>query len=346
MKLFLLLFFRMHLFVVMLFGVACAQEKSGKKLLRIYEDNDFLNMRGHGTDRAYSGGNRLDLFIERARKPFLIPGFVNIPQDSMTFFNQWGAMQMVFTPSNIADPYFQPHDYFYSGSLFLTHSSYAYNRSRNYSFQTELQAGIRGPYAFGRETQTWVHRMLAYRLPKGWDHQLKTAPVLNLNFTFEKQVAAVGSWLELIAGTKLRMGTFENGISVYPLLRIGIMAPYFSGFINQYSGGRVVAGKKRKMQAYLVISPEAKWMLTNAMLQTNGLLKRKEIKPISDAYANTEANSYNRQNIIRHFIFSVNYGAVISTGKFAISYMQNTSTEMRKNTYSHEFGNISLYFTL
>lgn len=43
-------------------------------------------------------------------------------------------------------------------------------------------------------------------------------------------------------------------------------------------------------------------------------------------------------------VYSISYGAVATSGNFSISFIQNTSSAMMKGLYSHEVGNISLYF--
>jgi hypothetical protein len=58
-----------QLYYLLLFGNGYAQTKNEGKLLRIYEDNDFINIRGKGTDRAYSGGTRVDIFYQLKRRP-------------------------------------------------------------------------------------------------------------------------------------------------------------------------------------------------------------------------------------------------------------------------------------
>jgi hypothetical protein len=47
---------------------------------------------------------------------------------------------------------------------------------------------------------------------------------------------------------------------------------------------------------------------------------------------------------INNIVFVSNFGAVASTSDFSISFNQNSSTAMMKGLYSHEVGNISLYF--
>ena len=48
-----------------------AQSKESKeptKLFRMYEDDDYFNIRGKGTDKSYSNGTRLDFFYQKKNK--------------------------------------------------------------------------------------------------------------------------------------------------------------------------------------------------------------------------------------------------------------------------------------
>ncbi len=318
-----------------------AQEKRMNSLLRIYVDNDFFNIRGRGTDRAYTGGLRFDLFYEKKNKSILVPG-ARSNRDSSVYMGQWGIMQAAFTPGNISSPYFQPHDYFYSAALFVNHSQFYYNRAKHYSFQTEFQLGIRGPAAFGQQSQTFFHRAIDYTIPKGWDNQLQNAPLVNANFTFEKQIASPGRRIELIAGVKSFLGTFKTGLSIYPLLRVGIMTPYFDGYIGQVSGKpQSGSQKKNKLQAYLIIRPDIQFVLNNALVSGGAFATR----PVLKLDDRTSSIGYSNSGI-RHCVYSIDYGVIVSKGRFGLSFIQNTSSEWKKSTYSHEFGNVSLYLGL
>jgi len=44
---------------------AKAQQEANTRLFRAYVDNDFFNIRGEGTDDAYTGGLRVDLFYTK-----------------------------------------------------------------------------------------------------------------------------------------------------------------------------------------------------------------------------------------------------------------------------------------
>jgi lipid A 3-O-deacylase len=295
------------------------QPATASHLLRIYEDNDLFNIRGKITDDAYTAGTRIDYFYN--------PNTYG-----------WGIMQLIFTPDDISNPGYQPDDYPWSGGLIATHTLYSYNPSKKFDFQTEMVLGVIGPAALARPTQDLIHTMENYFHPMGWGHQFQNDLLLNFNFTAEKQLASWGPAVEIIAGGQVFTGTMKNGIALYPMIRIGRMTPFFQGYLSQYTnrGNRQNRRHARKWQAYFIIRPEGQLVLTNAMLEGGVLTGNPNTRKNKSATRPYHA--------LRPLVYALNYGGVVSSGNFSISFNQNSSSAMMKGLYSHEVGNISLYF--
>lgn len=310
-----------------------AQPEAPIRLLRIYEDNDYLNLAGKGTDRAYTNGLRLELFYEKQKRSLLrLDDW--LPKAGINSIDtyRWALMQMMFTPMDLANPNFQAGDYPYSGVLFLTHSMVSYNKIKRYNFRTEMLGGIRGPAALAEQSQIVIHRLTGDQRPKGWQNQLDTKVLLNLSFTVEKQLANINTLAEIITGASLSTGTLTNSVSVYPLIRLGKMVPYFNGFLSQYSG-RYSDG--RKLQCYLFTKPIISLVVSNALM--HGQIGRSagtlwEGRPPFTAPVN-------------HFTAELEYGLVIVAGKLSVSYTQKPTTAYNRGMYSHNTGNISLHLS-
>jgi len=327
-------------------------EEAPTFLFRLYEDNDFINIRGLGTDDAYTNGTRLDLFYTK-KQPGRHGLYRLLPKagENTARTPMDGLMQLMFTPRDISQAAYQPDDYPYSGALVVTHTLYSYNPVEKFDWQTELVAGVIGPASLAAQTQRIVHKLIHYQRPMGWDHQFRNDLLLNINMTAEKQVAAWGHTLEVIGGGQVFYGTMLNGITFYPLIRIGKMTPYFQGYSSQYSG--------KKWQFYFVIKPEAQIIFRNAMLQGGMFTHNPNLgaghAPAPKGHAATMATTTATMTTptetslpyrgLEHWVYSLNYGAVLSHGNFGISFIQNTSSAMMKGLYSHEVGNISLYFS-
>lgn len=319
-------------FGLLLVGNIYAQDSTQKKMFRIYEDNDFLDITGNGTDNAYTNGTRLDFFYTKKKRPRFIDHLLPKAGEGSTNVFGWSVMQLMVTPDDLSATHYQPDDYPYAGALFLTHSLYSYNPVKKYSFQTELVAGIRGPASFAKETQILIHRLINYQKPMGWSNQLETYPLLNINFTAEKQFYAVGNFLEIIGGAQLSAGSFIDAAGFYPLIRIGKMAPYFDGLFNQF-GSYYKNGRKIKTQFYFIAKPEEIFVAHNALMHGERMNEEEDIE-----------NGTGSTRRIRHRLTNIQFGAVLARGNFSISYLQTHSTEYNKGLYYHNWGNFSLYF--
>lgn len=109
----------------------------------------------------------INRYLER-----LHPGFYE--QQNMVF----SINQGLYTPTDYSRRDLIPEDRPYAGILM---ASFGYNaRNEEYLRTTQLQIGVVGSWALGRQTQDAVHDMLGDDKFKGWDNQLHNEPLLNL----------------------------------------------------------------------------------------------------------------------------------------------------------------------
>jgi hypothetical protein len=103
-----------------------------------------------------------------------------------------GLTQMTMTPEDISNPDPQPGDVPWAGSLGWSESWYAFdNRSLN-AFQIYL--GILGPYSLADSFQVQIHDWINADEPLGWDNQLETEPLLNLNYSYKRKLVSLGEY--------------------------------------------------------------------------------------------------------------------------------------------------------
>jgi hypothetical protein len=215
--------------------------------------------------------------------------------------------------------------------LFATHSLHTSNPVKRYAFQTGLMMGVMGPPALGKQTQTLIHDIIQVQRPMGWDTQLKTDVLLNINFTAEKQLASYKNVFEWIGGAEYFGGTALNGGAAYMLIRVGKMTPYFNGLISRYTKEH-----NGRWQLYGFMRPAAELTLTNALVE-GGMFTD------NSHYTNEGARRLkgpDNNKVIGMF----DYGIVVAIGKLGISFTQRTMSPMLKGRNSHQVGNISVYF--
>ena len=333
---------------------ASPEHDSVTHMLRISEDDDFINIWGQGTDNAYTNGTRIDYFYQPLHPSHhLWDKWMPSAGKNSTNIYGWGLEQVMYTPDDINSSAYQPNDYPWSGGLFATHTRYSYNPEKHYDFQTELVLGVMGPAALDREMQSAVHHIINYIQPTGWSHQFRDAPLLNVNFTVEKQLAAIGSIVSVIGGGQVYAGTMQNGAAIYPMILIGKMDPYFKGFISQYSSpGR--DKRHKRWQLYGFIKPELQLFVTNALLQGGIFTKNPNLQPqpsnsknpnspLNQQADNNESAEPQPYHPLQHLLSTLDYGAVLTHGNIGVSFSQNVSEAMLKGLYCHDYGNISLF---
>ena len=331
-------------------GQVYAQTEKPDCLARIYEDNDFMNLNGPGTDDSYTAGTRLDIyFTKKAHPRFFIDRLMPKAGDSAVNVYGWGLMQILFTPDDLSVNYYQPGDYPYSAALFITHSLYSYHPEKKYTFQTELVLGVMGPAALGEQTQALIHRIMQFVPPQGWANQKGNAPLVNINFVAEKQLATIYRSIDIIGGGGLYAGSMINAVSVYALIRIGIMNPYFDGYISQYAytNKRTPGQHHKKLQAYLIMKPQGEYVVSNSLLQGGLFAKNPEIPYVKSNQNNNTpppALYFKGDPEINHFVAELDYGSVLCYGHFSVSYTQKPTTAYLKSLYNHNVGNVTVGF--
>ncbi|HXB07049.1 MAG TPA: lipid A-modifier LpxR family protein [Puia sp.] len=330
------------------------EKDSVTRMLRFYEDDDYINFWGCGTDNAYTNGSRIDYFYQPAHPPHGILGkFAPRAGAGSTDVYGWGLFEIMYTPDNLTKKEWQPNDYQYAGALVAIHTRYSYNPEKKYSLQTELVMGVIGPSALAGEIQTDFHRLIHYTKPMGWGHQFRNDVLLNLNVTAEKQLLAAGKWLTIIGGARVYGGTMENGAALYPMLLIGKMDPYFNGFFSRYtSPGHDRRGRKN-WQGYFLFKPELQYYAQNALLQGGLFTHNPNLQPDAGTGKDlpTSSSGALRQAAppapkapdLQPWLPAFTYGFVFTRGRVGFSMTENVSASALRNLYCHNVGNASLY---
>lgn len=326
--------------LMILLAIGCfsklqAQERSSyNHMFRLYYDNDFINFQGKGTDNSYTFGTRLDYFYTKNHPSrfFLDRWMPKAGSGAVNTFG-WSLMQVAYTPDDIITTEPDVDDYPYASGLFAIHSVYSSNPIQKFNIQTELSAGIIGPFSYANETQEGFHRWIKYQIPMGWDHQMPTDVLLNLSISGEKLVWQPGKWLEVSGGAGVKVGTMENAATVYGLIRIGKMESYYDGFLSQ--NGSPKENKPHRFQIYAVAKPGLYVTAYNAFVD-GGVFAGK-----SDYYrhAKGEQQPYTTDHDIHPVIDA---GLQIVSGKIGFSVTQKIMPTLLKGFPSHPVGNFAL----
>lgn len=307
---------------------ASAQMMNSKHSLRILWDNDFINVRGDGTDRYYTNGLRIDYFYTKEHKAKFPSSLLLNISDNNNIYG-WGMAQFMFTPKNIAVPDIQYNDRPYAGALYSIHSLQSIDKIKKIKVTSEIRLGVIGPLSFAKETQTWAHRVINYTKPFGWHNQVPNDIILNYNINIEKQMLQLSKKILLVGIIETFSGTTYNAAGAGFMLRVG----KFNNYFDEIS---VAQTKKNKSQLYVFMKPVARVVLSNALLQ-GGLLN--QISPQSNGYILSKDQ-------IERVVVLYEVGITFEKSKYSMTISQKSIGAEFKGQYTQEYGSLMMQFKL
>ncbi|NIG52260.1 lipid A deacylase LpxR family protein [Chitinophaga sp. Cy-1792] len=305
--------------------------QNATSLLKIYEDDDFFNVWGRGTDKAYSNGTSIGyLYMKKKNSKFVDKWLM--PKAGKIAVNvwEWNIMQIMITPNNISDTGFIANDYYYAGALFARHELTSYNAVKKYSLHSEILFGVMGPWAFAEQTQTFFHELIHYQTPQGWGHQVPNAPLLNYNFTYERMLWNPVNYLDIRGSGTAQAGTMTTALQAKASVRVGLFNPYFGD-------PDMAKATKRKFQVYIFGNPMFNITMYNALLQ-GGIFRSRDQQFVD----------YNSEQLthMRHFTWGIDYGMGFGINRCSFIYTQQSRTAWMSGTGKHSVGNITLLISL
>ncbi|HVW58939.1 MAG TPA: lipid A deacylase LpxR family protein [Puia sp.] len=313
-------------------GVGSKAFSQPDHLFRIYEDNDFINIAGKGTDKGYTNGTRFDYFyLKKTPSHFFLDKWFPTAGAGAVDTYSYSLMQVMLGPKDISKPEPDKNDWPYAAALVASHGMYSTHPGRELAIQTEITAGVIGPLALGRQFQTWAHSIIGYTKPRGWDKQMPNDVLLNINLQAWKMIWQPGSAFELMGGGQVQAGTMLDGVSLHLLLRAGNMRPFFSSYIDQFASAR---GKGRRLQYYFFIKPAVQWWSYNALIQ-GGIFSGK-----SSYYAGIDSKGQSPS--LRKITGTVDAGLVLVAGNVSLSFIQKELSPLIHDVSDQTVGNISL----
>ena len=197
----------------------------------LYIENDTRYLGGPGTDSAYTSGVRLSFLYAQNREPKWsrpFPWLRTLFDDHPYNFGM-GLAQQIYTPEDLSRTDLITNDRPYAAWLYV---SPILTVVREKSVVTiELDLGVVGPYALGREAQNGVHRAIGAAQAQGWDHQIGTEGGVELSiqnkFNFLKLDMPTKGWryLDILPYYGEGIGNIYIGADTGAILRLGYNLP-------------------------------------------------------------------------------------------------------------------------
>lgn len=142
-------------------------------------------------------------------------------------FAVYDLAQLQFTPSNLTLSNPNPLDRPYAGLLYLGFATFLQRDDSLHGLK--LFAGVVGPASLSEAVQRATHHALGATVPRGWDHQVKNEPIINLlyeyrhRFPLTSRDAPFGVEVIPIGGAML--GNYLTQAQAEVQLRIGYHLP-------------------------------------------------------------------------------------------------------------------------
>jgi len=202
----------------------------------------------------------------------------------------------VYTPQNLASKEIQKGDYPYAATLIFRYFTISLDTDKHIKISSNIDLGLIGPLAGGKEMQTTIHRTTGDVIPQGWDNQIAHDMVLNYAVNMDKLILSLPSYFLLSTLAGLQVGSLKTNANV----GLSIMAGFFD---NPFEIRTI---KQKKVQAYFYNTVQIYTNLYNATLQ-GGLFNTASVYSI------------NSRNLER-FQLKNTLGIGLKFGSYTVSY--------------------------
>lgn len=281
----------------------------GQDIVYIEIQNDFLNYKGHGTDKYFTGG-------------ISCGGMIHLKNNN-THYLTVALVQKTYTPSNIRllPEELSPLDYPYAGLTYLSIGYLIFNENNTSYTKGTFSWGNNGPSSGANLIQREVHKIIGDREPMGWSSQLELGNFMQTQIEHTHSLLKT-NWLKVNTNAAINIGSIFNNFYLAMEFKIDrskdSFIEFFSKRTNTYTKPHISIWAKPKLE----------FVINNRLLQTNpnpsGILPRN----------------------INKFIYHSSVGISFQMKKLSVSFIQHHNTPEFKTAMTHAFGEIAIQLNL
>ena len=307
------------LFLFLLYGTISVWAQMNT-FLSVDIENDFINVRGKGTDRYYTGGHRLVFWKENSKKKFRSFGM------SIT--------QQTYTPSDLQEVNPALLDYPYAGLLFCSLHMLVLAPEKGVRVYNKFSIGTSGPRSGVATWQRTIHRMIGDEIPQGWFLQNSSSDFIQFETQLVYPLISINRWqLELLHNWEggNYFDRFQSGFRIY----YGELPPSVS-LLSQKSSSRVGLFRNKST----CLSPSFLFAVQYSQVLRNRLLEE-------SSFRETFPNGLPLNNhFLKHSLLQLTGGIGFSAGKTAFYFMQQWISRETIQLDPHSFGSLHVSFQL
>ena len=172
-------------------------------------------------DRYYTAGHNLSYTSKEwldSKLQYLALFSRLFKQDLASSFSV-GIGQEIYTPAARFAINPPANDAPYGGYLYI--NTMIQNRTNNFLEQLELNTGVVGEIALGKEAQDLIHRLIHYYSLAGWSHQIKNEFILNAYYKAMYRFDIVSNIIDILPYGVVALGNANTHLEIGAKMRIG-----------------------------------------------------------------------------------------------------------------------------
>ncbi len=342
----LILYLFVMLFVVP--GSLLGAEKSPRehRTTTFYLENDVFT----GTDREYTNGTKLTWIsqdLRDYREDPRVPEWSYPIIEHLPFVNEPGCQrnmslsigQNMYAPEDIDRADLIPDQRPYAGITYLGIGFHSKNLRRMDTL--EINLGILGPHSYAEDIQRTWHEWIDSTDPKGWDHQLKDEPILNVFFERKwrllRSPLGHGFAYDLIPHLGFSLGNALTGANFGGQVRFGWNLPRDFGTFLIRPGSDANAPedesdprfypRSHRFGIHVFTGLDARAVARNVLLDGNTF---------------RDSHRVDKKPFVAHFIVGV--GMIIQRCKISYAYVYQTK-EYDTQREAQQYGSVTISFS-
>lgn len=271
--------------------------------------NDFLNYKGQGTDKYFTGGISSGglLHLDKSQDHYIV---ISINQK-------------MYTPSNISlyPEELNPIDYPYAGLTYLNTGYLVFDKHNNAYTKGVFSWGTTGSSSGAKLIQQKLHKLIDDRTPNGWSTQVDLGNFMQIHLEHTRSLHNQGLF-KINSTTQLALGSIFNNLSVAIEFKLDRTKDPFISFFSKRLNSNV------GFDICLWTKPKLTYVMGNRLLETN-------------QYP-TGMNA----RIINRIIYQSTVGISFQVKNWNISLIQHHNTPEFKTATPHAYGEIAIQLNI
>lgn len=309
--------------------------------VKVHESNDIFS--SVNNDRYFTQGLKVEVMsntLSRVYKKTFLDHLLIKPQTDTSFCNHASLsfIQEFYTPSDKTADTILANDRPFAGVMYLSFKNISVNSEENYRITSDLDIGVLGPWALGREMQNGVHTLFSKHNTDtnilGWNYQLRNDLYLNYLLKYEK-IMINTKILQASYIYQFDLGTIYDDFGFGALVQFGVFNSYFDknlGYVTRQDRGSFKLFKQ--VQGYFFFNPIVKLVLWNSLLQGGPIQNFRGDQPYTMS-----------ENDISRLVVDGSYGITFVLHRFTLQFIQYFKSKEFDKGYNHRYGNITLAYS-